>query len=97
MIGSLFTIIKNNYSVIAISLAFIITIIYMIVKGTVDAKRVGNMAIASITLFPPIVMMLSIFDDELLKVLASDKTILFVSGFVLTLHIINDIKDKFSS
>lgn len=50
---------------------------------------------SAITLFPPIALMISAYDSELLKVLSTDKTVLFLSGFVLTIHLINDIKAHF--
>ncbi len=67
----------------------------MIVKKTMETNRVLPIIFSSVTLFPPIALMISSYDGELLKVIAADKTILFVSGAVLTIHLLNDIKSQF--
>lgn len=89
--------IKNHYSLIAIGIAVIISVAYMFYKGTMNSNKVAQVALSSLTLFPPIVLMLSVIDDSLLTIMSQDKTVLFISGFVLTLHIANDIKEKFTT
>lgn len=67
----------------------------MFYKKTMETNRVLPVIFSSITLFPPIALIISSYDSALLGVIASDKTILFVSGAVLTIHLLNDIKSHF--
>jgi len=89
--------ISSYYSFIAITIAIFITLSFMVYKKSMESSKAIQVALSSITLFPPMVLMLSVFEPKLLNILSQDKTILFISGFALTLHVINDIKTQFSS